>query len=139
MPNTSRFLILAAGISGALAVAVGAIGAHALEGYLDAHAMETYTKAATYHFYHTLALLGVGIYAKHRPSTMLTWSGRLFIIGMVLFSGSLYLLALTGIRQLGMITPLGGVAFIAGWACLVVNEQRTLNSEIGNSPNSVSP
>jgi len=111
-------LLIIAGISGALAVAFGAMGAHALKDHLDAYAMEVYTKAATYHFYHTLALFGVGIYAMHRPSAMLRWAGRLFIIGIILFSGSLYVLALTGIRQLGMITPIGGVAFIAGWICI---------------------
>lgn len=114
-----RPLLIIAGISGALAVAIGAMGAHALKDHLDAYAMEVYTKAATYHFYHTLALFGVGIYAMHRPSAMLRWAGRLFIIGIILFSGSLYVLALTGIRQLGMITPIGGIAFIAGWLCVV--------------------
>lgn len=119
-----RPLLLTAGISGALAVALGAMGAHALKDVLDAYAMEVYTKAATYHFYHALALLGVGVYAVHRPSVWLQWSGRLFVIGTVLFSGSLYVLALTGVRQLGMITPLGGVAFIGGWLCLAVGAWR---------------
>jgi uncharacterized membrane protein YgdD (TMEM256/DUF423 family) len=115
-----RPLLIIAGISGALAVAFGAMGAHALKDHLDVYAMEVYTKAATYHFYHTLALFGVGIYAMHRQSTMLRWAGRLFVIGIILFSGSLYVLALTGIRQLGMITPLGGVAYIAGWLCVAL-------------------
>jgi uncharacterized membrane protein YgdD (TMEM256/DUF423 family) len=122
-----RSLLITAGISGALAVALGAMGAHALKDVLDAYAMEVYTKAATYHFYHSLALLGVGIYAVHRPSVWLQWSGRLFVVGTVLFSGSLYLLALTGVRQLGMITPLGGVAFIGGWLCLAVGAWRAVH------------
>jgi uncharacterized membrane protein YgdD (TMEM256/DUF423 family) len=111
----SRWIIITAGISGALAVALGAMAAHALKGQLDAYALEVYTKAATYHMYHALALFGVGILAMHRPSKQLRFAAIALIIGTLLFSGSLYALSLTGVRQLGMITPFGGIAFIVGW------------------------
>ncbi|RPI68537.1 MAG: DUF423 domain-containing protein [Ignavibacteriae bacterium] len=111
-------IIISAGISGALAVALGAMAAHALKDQLDVYALEIYTKAATYHMYHALALFGVGILAMNRPSKQLRFAAIALIVGTLLFSGSLYALALTGIRQLGMITPFGGVAFIVGWMLL---------------------
>ena len=106
-------------LSGLLAVAFGAFGAHALRGRLDEYAMGVFETAVQYHFYHTLALLAVGLIAMHQPQTaLLRSSGWLFVIGLLLFSGSLYCLSLTGIKWLGAITPLGGLAFIAGWGCL---------------------
>jgi uncharacterized membrane protein YgdD (TMEM256/DUF423 family) len=106
-------------LSGLLAVAFGAFGAHALRGRLDDYAMGVFETAVQYHFYHTLALLAVGLLALHQPHTLLLRSsGWLFLLGLVLFSGSLYVLSLTGIKWLGAVTPLGGLAFIAGWACL---------------------
>jgi len=111
----ARTILLIAGISGALAVALGAMGAHALKNHLDAYAMDVYVKAATYHFYHSFALLGIGLLAIHAPSRALRVSTIAMVIGIVLFSGSLYALAITGIRTFGMITPFGGIAFIIGW------------------------
>ena len=106
-------------LSGLLAVAFGAFGAHALRGRLDDYAMGVFETAVQYHFYHTLALMVVGLLALHQPHTfLLRSSGWLFLLGLVLFSGSLYGLSLTGIKWLGAVTPLGGLAFIAGWACL---------------------
>jgi len=106
-------------LSGLLAVAFGAFGAHALRGRLDEYAIGVFETAVQYHFYHTLALLAVGLIAMHQPQTaLLRSSGWLFVIGLLLFSGSLYCLSLTGIKWLGAITPLGGLAFIAGWGCL---------------------
>ncbi|MBA6413569.1 DUF423 domain-containing protein [Parahaliea sp. F7430] len=114
------FLPLGA-LAGFLAVAFGAFGAHALRNRLDDYAMGVFETAVQYHFYHALALLAVGVLALHHPqTTLLRSSGSLFLVGLLLFSGSLYLLALTGLRWLGAITPLGGLAFIAGWACLMV-------------------
>ena len=115
---TNLFLSLAA-ISGFLAVAIGAFGAHGLESVLNADSMRTYQTGVQYHFYHTLALLGVGLLAMQiEPSRLLTIAGWAFVVGIVLFSGSLYILSISGIRWLGAITPLGGLAFLIGWGCL---------------------
>lgn len=114
------FISLAA-FSGMLAVAFGAFGAHALKSRLDEYALGVFETAVQYHFIHSLALLAVGILAMSQPQAVLLRSaGWLFLIGMLIFSGSLYFLSLTGIKWLGAITPLGGLAFIAGWACLGV-------------------
>ena len=113
------FLMIAA-ISGLLAVAIGAFGAHGLKGKLTEDLMAVYQTGVQYHFYHTLALLLVGILALHAPQLSLNWSGYLFAVGILIFSGSLYVLALTGIKWLGAITPLGGLALMAGWATLAL-------------------
>jgi|ERR1700728_1239640 uncharacterized membrane protein YgdD (TMEM256/DUF423 family) len=104
----------------ALGVGMGAFGAHALKGRLDAYSMEVYEKAVFYHFLHGLGILLVALLARTNAITA-AGQGRvagLLLIGIVLFSGSLYALALTGVRVLGAITPLGGIAFIAGWILL---------------------
>lgn len=112
------FITLAA-LSAALAVGFGAFGAHALRSRLDEYALSVFQTAVQYHFYHALALLAVGLLALHQvDSALLRASGWLFIVGTLVFSGSLYGLSLTGVRWLGAITPLGGLAFIAGWGCL---------------------
>ena len=113
------FLTLAS-TSGLLAVAFGAFGAHALKARLDDYSLGVFETAVQYQFYHSLALLGVGILLLHQPQVaLLRSSGWLFLVGMILFSGSLYLLALSGVKWLGAVTPLGGLAFIAGWGCLL--------------------
>jgi uncharacterized membrane protein YgdD (TMEM256/DUF423 family) len=112
------FLTLGA-LSGLLAVGLGAFGAHALRARLDDYGRGVYETAVQYHFYHALALLAVGLLALQQPSaTLLKSGGWLFLLGTVLFSGSLYALAVSGVKWLGAVTPLGGLAFIAGWACL---------------------
>lgn len=117
----ARLFMVIMGISGALVVGLGAFGAHALESRLSADMLETYQTAARYHFYHTLALLAVVVAAERWPTSNLpTLSGWLFVGGIVVFSGSLYLLVFTGMSWLGAITPLGGVAFISGWLLLAV-------------------
>ena len=104
-----------------LAVTFGAFGAHALKSRLDDYALGVFQTAVQYHFYHSLALLAVGIIALGQPETaLLRASGWLFGLGILIFSGSLYTLSLSGISWLGAITPLGGLAFIGGWACLAV-------------------
>lgn len=113
------FLILGA-VSGLTTVMLGAFGAHALEGHLTALQLTWWQKAVNYQGLHSLALLATGLLAIYAPSSPLKWAGWLLTGGILLFSGSLYLLTLSGIRTLGMITPIGGLAFIAGWACLVV-------------------
>lgn len=116
----ARSLLLMAAVSGLLLVMLGAFGAHALEARLSAGSLLWWHKAVEYQGLHTLALLGTGLLALHRPSRPLQIAGWLFLIGILLFSGSLYLLALTGIHRLGMVTPFGGTAFIAGWFCLAL-------------------
>lgn len=110
-----------------LAVAFGAFGAHALKSRLDDYALGVFQTAVQYHFYHSLALLAVGVIALSQPQTaLLKSSGWLFLIGILVFSGSLYVLGITGVRWLGAITPLGGLAFIAGWACLAATGWKLL-------------
>ena len=115
----AKLFITLASLSGMLAVVFGAFGAHALKGKLDDQALKVFETAVQYHFYHTFALLVVGVIALNQPQTvLLKSSGWLFVVGILVFSGSLYLLSLTGVRWLGAITPLGGLALIAGWGCL---------------------
>lgn len=110
-----------AAISGALAVSLGAFGAHALKTKLaDSGLTNTYETAVSYHFYHTFALLAIGLLAMKFPSTIMNWSGYTMISGLIVFSGSLYVLCLSGVRWLGAITPIGGLALIAGWILLFV-------------------
>ncbi|MDE0930599.1 MAG: DUF423 domain-containing protein [Halioglobus sp.] len=123
----AKLFITLASLSGMLAVVFGAFGAHALKGKLDDQALKVFETAVQYHFYHTVALLVVGVIALNQPQTMLLKSsGWLFVIGILVFSGSLYLLSLTGVRWLGVVTPLGGLAFIAGWACLAATGWKLL-------------
>lgn len=115
--TASRFLLLAA-TSGTLAVLIGAFGAHALESRLGPEMLDIFGTASDYHFYHTFALLVVGLLARDKESKALTASGWAFLAGVVIFSGSLYALAVTGVKMLGAITPIGGVTFIVGWVLL---------------------
>ena len=108
-----------AAILGFLAVALGAFGAHALRARLTPDQLTIYHTAVLYHFVHALALFGVGILAERHGSVPLQVTGWAFTVGVVLFSGSLYALAVSGVRLLGAITPLGGLAFLVGWASLV--------------------
>ncbi len=115
----ARFFLVAGALSAAVAVMLGAFGAHALRGRLPADLLAIYQTASQYHVYHALGLLAVGLLAVHLPaSNALRWSGWLMLLGTVLFSGSLYVLAITGQRWLGAITPLGGTAWIAAWLLL---------------------
>jgi uncharacterized membrane protein YgdD (TMEM256/DUF423 family) len=110
--------LVVAAINGALAVAAGAFGAHALQGRLDAHAMQVFETGARYHMYHALAI-GLAAFAiRGAGASAAQASAIFFLAGIVLFSGSLYLLALTGIRTLGIVTPFGGLAFLVGWGAL---------------------
>ncbi len=103
-----------------LAVMTGAFGAHALKDRLSADDLDIWETAARYHMYHALALLGVAYAAGRWGGGLTSAAGWLFIAGVVLFSGSLYALALSGVRVLGAITPLGGLCLIAGWALLTL-------------------
>jgi len=112
------FLVMA-GVNGFIAVTLGAFAAHGLKNSLSPDLLVTFQTGVQYHMYHALALFGVGLLALSFPNqSLLKVSGYLFLVGILLFSGSLYVLALSGIRWLGAITPLGGVAFLGGWALL---------------------
>ena len=113
---------LFAAIGGLLAltgVGAGAFGAHALRNRLTEQALGVFETAVRYQMYHALGLIAVAILVARMPSPLLTWSGWLFTAGTVIFSGSLYLLTLTGARWWGAVTPIGGVCFLAGWGCFV--------------------
>ena len=112
-----NFLVIGA-ISGCLVVILGAFGAHGLEDILDEYGKSIYKKAVLYHMFHTMAILVLGLIEKIQPEFQLSLAGWAFIFGIILFSGSLYVLAVTGIKSLGMITPIGGVFFIIGWVAL---------------------
>lgn len=104
-----------------LSVALGAFGAHALEDELSSDMMDVYQTGVQYHMFHAIGILLVALLIDRLPRPKLAlWSARLLLAGVVLFSGSLYALALSGVEALGAITPLGGVAFIAGWICLAL-------------------
>jgi len=114
-----RLFFIFGSLFGGVAVALGAFGAHALESRLNSDALSTYETAVRYQMYHSLALLGVAFaITRWQGSGLPTLAGWLFVAGIVLFSGSLYLLSVTDVRWLGAIAPLGGAAFIAGWLCL---------------------
>lgn len=115
---SARLTLLIAALAGAVAVMLGAFGAHVLRGQLSVQMFEVFQTGVTYQFYHVLALFGVGLLRQWQDRALLQLSGWLFLLGMLLFSGSLYALALTGVRTLGIITPIGGVALIAGWLTL---------------------
>jgi uncharacterized membrane protein YgdD (TMEM256/DUF423 family) len=104
-----------------LSVAAGAFGAHALRARLSPELLATFETGARYQMYHALGLLAVAWAVTRWPGSAAQWAGWLFVAGTVLFSGSLYALAVTGVRWLGAITPLGGVAFLAGWICLALS------------------
>lgn len=112
-------LILFASINGFLAVTLGAFGAHGLESLLSPELLGTFSTAVEYHMYHSLALLGTAVLAFQFPEEKLVRiAGNLFLLGILFFCGSLYVLALSGVTWLGAITPIGGVFFLAAWASL---------------------
>jgi uncharacterized membrane protein YgdD (TMEM256/DUF423 family) len=111
------FLMLAA-FFGFTGVALGAFAAHGLKSRLSAEYLAIFHTGVTYQLVHTLALMGVALLATQIPGRLIAWAGASFAIGILLFSGSLYLLALTGFGKLGIITPFGGLAFLVGWFCL---------------------
>lgn len=115
----ARLWLILGAACGFLAVALGAFGAHALKERLTPDLLAVWRTGVEYHFYHALALVLLGLFARQSSSAALNAGGICFALGILLFSGSLYALALTGVRALGAVTPLGGVLFLAGWACLL--------------------
>ncbi|WP_299578169.1 DUF423 domain-containing protein [uncultured Sunxiuqinia sp.] len=101
-----------------IAVILGAFGAHGLKDKMSPNMMQIYKTGVEYHFYHALGLLLVGALAMQMPSSLINWSAICLIIGILIFSGSLYILTISGIKWLGAITPIGGLSFIAGWILL---------------------
>ena len=125
MQPVARTFIALGSINAALAVILGAFGAHALKARISPEMLSVYHTASQYHFYHALGMLLIGALASQvRTSGALQLSGFLMLAGIVLFSGSLYILAVTGVTWLGAITPLGGVAFIAAWVVLAYAAMR---------------
>ncbi len=121
MQPVARLFIALGSINAALAVIFGAFGAHALKARISPEMLNVYHTGSQYHFYHALGMLLVGVLATQLQNQgALRLSGFLMLAGVVLFSGSLYLLAITGVTWLGAVTPLGGVAFIAAWIVLAL-------------------
>ncbi len=122
-----KLFIFIGSISGMLSVMIGAFGAHALKNTLEAtQRLETFETAVKYQFYHSLALILLGLLMLQVQHKAFTYSGYGFIAGILLFSGSLYALSLTGYTKLGAITPLGGLAFIIGWLGMVWGASKAL-------------
>lgn len=116
-----RIFFLLASLLGGLGVALGAFGAHALRDRIAENLLANYETGVRYQFYHVLALVAVAVAIQRWPNSSLpVIAGWLFVIGVAIFSGTLYLMAFTGLRWLGAITPIGGVALIAGWICLLL-------------------
>jgi uncharacterized membrane protein YgdD (TMEM256/DUF423 family) len=120
----ARTQLMLAAISGFLTVALGAFGAHGLKGRIDPELLTVFHTGVDYQGLHSLALLGCGLWSLLRPARALGVAAWAFVIGTLLFSGSLYLMAFTGLRWLGAITPFGGIAFLVGWASLAVAAYR---------------
>ncbi|MDX2048415.1 MAG: DUF423 domain-containing protein [Chitinophagaceae bacterium] len=121
-----RFFLKIAALLGALSVMLGAFGAHKLKEMVEPATLSTFQTGVTYQFYHALALLAAGILYKRYRNKWIIWSGGAFIAGIILFSGSLYVLTVmqatekVGVGSIGYITPAGGVVLIAGWLCLFI-------------------
>lgn len=120
MTTNAKLFLIPGGLAALAAVVLGAFGAHALKDRLPPEMLAVWRTGVEYHFYHALGLIAVGLLAAQWPdSALLKWSGALMLAGIALFSGSLYLLAATGAKWLGAVTPVGGAAFIAAWALFV--------------------
>lgn len=127
----SGFLLIVSGLAGLTAVAMGAFGAHALRGSVPPDLLAIYETGALYHLVHAVALFGAALLARDAAAgSQALWAGIAFAIGILVFSGSLYVLAITGIRWLGAITPIGGVAFMIGWAMVIWAGIRTQASAV---------
>lgn len=114
-----RVMLALGGASALVAVGLGAFGAHGLKAILAPDVLVTFEVGVRYQMYHALALIAAGLAHGRRPTKSLAASGWFFALGTVLFSGSLYVLAISGVREFGMVTPFGGVAFLVGWSCFI--------------------
>lgn len=123
-----KLLLMLGSISGFLSVALGAFGAHGLKERLDAYSLGVFQTGVTYQTTHALAIILVALLLKWYPdASLLNWSGWCFVFGTLIFSGSLYTLALSGIKAFGAITPIGGVLFLIGWALLAIHAWRAVS------------
>ena len=123
----AKWLLMLASLSGFTGVALGAFAAHGLRGRLPENLLNAFQTGVSYQLWHTMALIGVALLLLRSPeSTLLKVTGVLFAVGILLFSGSLYVLALSGLGKLGMITPLGGVLWLIAWLCLGLAVWRTV-------------
>lgn len=125
MGRLERLFFGLGAVSGATAVALGAIGAHALRAQVSSADLQIFETGVRYQMYHALALLAAASVLARSGSRLASAAGWLFVFGTVIFSGTLYLLTLSGARWLGAVTPLGGVALIAGWLCLALAATRS--------------
>ncbi|MFQ3323639.1 MAG: uncharacterized membrane protein YgdD (TMEM256/DUF423 family) [Pseudomonadales bacterium] len=126
-----KALLIGAGLSGFIGVALGAFGAHALKAILASDMLVVYRTGVDYQFFHTLALIAVVVLALKFPAVSTwQWSGVFFLIGIIIFSGSLYALALSGIKILGAITPIGGLCFLIGWGLFTWSAYKSLASSL---------
>ena len=116
----SKTILLTASVCLVTAVIIGAFGAHGLKSHLSDEMMRVYKTGVEYHFYHALGILLVGVLSVSVPSGLLNWSAIFLTLGILLFSGSLYVMAISGVTWLGAITPFGGLSFIVGWILLFV-------------------
>lgn len=123
--SAPRVLLAAGGLAALVAVAAGAFGAHGLEGRVEPRLVDVFETGARYQMYHALGLLALGLAAARWPDPLWGIAGILFGAGIVVFSGSLYALALTGVGWLGAVTPVGGLSFLAGWGCAAVAAWRS--------------
>ena len=118
---SSKLFLMIASVTGFLAVAFGAFGAHALKARLSPEMLTIFETGARYQIYHALALLGVGLLIQLLPSSrFLPWAGYSMSLGILIFSGSLYALSLSGVKVWGAVTPLGGVCLLAGWLLILI-------------------
>lgn len=123
-----KLFLMLGSISGFLSVALGAFGAHGLKGRLDEYSMGVFQTGVTYQTTHALAIILVALLLKWYPdSSVLNWAGWCFVLGTLIFSGSLYALGMSGIKVLGAITPIGGVLFLIGWALLAVHAWKAVS------------
>lgn len=126
MNESTKLILITGALLAALAVILGAFGAHGLKKTLSEEMLVVYKTAVDYHFIHAIGILLIGLLHHHHPeSRLVLWASGSLFIGIVVFSGSLYALSITEIRKLGMITPLGGLAFIIGWILLALGVYKT--------------
>ncbi|QBF81812.1 DUF423 domain-containing protein [Shewanella maritima] len=125
----NKTILLTATVSGFLAVALGAFGAHGLKNIAPAELISIFKLGVEYQFYHTFALLALGICSQWINTKQIVWSAWCFVIGMVFFSGSLYLYALTGVKWVGPITPIGGTFLLIGWLLFAYSVSRLQTSQ----------
>jgi len=121
MPQTAKVFLILGGFNAALVVLLGAFGAHGLKARMTTEMLAVYQTGVHYHLFHALGLVALGLVATQiSDSAYLRWSAWLMLVGIILFSGSLYVLSVSGLHWLGMITPFGGISFIAAWILFVI-------------------